>query len=281
MDATAPWHPIIVHFAIALVLAGIVFRLLSLAPRFASFNGAAAALLLAGTVAVLLAALSGDAAHEAVERVPNSGPAVREHEAWGERTRNVMVAVGLAEVLGLVLARRGWARTMAYTSAGLCLVAAFVLFEAGEHGGDLVYSYAGGVGIRSGKPEDVRRLTLAAAFHQAELDRKEGRPQDAASIVAEAAKRFPGDPSVQIMAADSLQRDSKDPAAALATLQKINVSSADTRMKMRYGLALADAQQAAGDVEAARATLKQLAQQYPQNARIRQKLDALPPLVAP
>src|SRR6185503_18286424 len=168
MTAIAPWHPIIVHFAIALVLAGIVFRLLSLTRRFASFNGAAA-LLLAGTVAVLLAALSGDAAHEAVERIPNAGPAVREHERWGERTRNVMVAVGLAELLGLVLARRGWARTLAYTSAGLCLVAGFVLFEAGEHGGDLVYSYGGGVGIRSGKPEDVRRLTLAAAFNQAEL----------------------------------------------------------------------------------------------------------------
>jgi uncharacterized membrane protein len=279
MEVTAPWHPIIVHFAIVLVLAGIVFRFLSLAPRFAGLNAAAAGLLLAGTAAVLLANISGDAAHETVERIPNAGPAVREHEKWGEATRNVMVAVAVAEVLGIALRRGRWGRTLAYTSAGLCLAAAFVLFEAGEHGGDLVYSYAGGVGTRSGKPEDVRRLTLAAAFNQAELDRKEGRPQDAASIVAEAAKRFPSDPSVQIMLADSQLRDSKDPAAALATLQKLNVSAADARMQMRYGTALADAQQASGDVEAARATLKQLADQYPQNPRLRQKLDALPPIV--
>lgn len=279
MEATAPWHPIIVHFAIVLVLVGIVFRFLSLAPRFAGLSGAAAGLLLAGTVAVLLAAISGDAAHEAVERIPNAGAAVREHEKWGEATRNVMVAVGVAEILGLALRRGRWGRTLVLTSAGLCLVAAFVLFEAGEHGGDLVYSYAGGVGTRSGKPDDVRRLTLAAAFNQAELDRKEGRPQDAASIVAEAAKRFPTDPSVQIMQADSQMRDGKDPAAALATLKKLNVSAADSRMQTRYGMALADAQRASGDVEGARATLKQLADKYPQNPRIRQKLDALPPLV--
>jgi uncharacterized membrane protein len=278
MDATAPWHPIIVHFAIVLVLAGIVFRFLSLVPRWAALNGAAVGLLLAGTVAVLLANVSGDAAHETVERIPNAGPAVREHEKWGESTRNVMIGVALAEVLGLALRRRRWARTLAYTSAGLCLVAAFVLYEAAEHGGELVYSYAGGVGTRTGKPDDVRRLTLAAAFHQAELDRKEGRPQDAASIVAEAAKRFPTDPSVQIMQADSQLRDSKDARGALATLQRINVSAGDARIQMRYGMALADAQQAAGDIEGARATLNQLAAKYPQNARIRQKLVALPPL---
>ena len=39
-------------------------------------------------------------------------------------------------------------------------------YQAGAHGGQLVYSYAGGVGIRSGEPQDVGRLLLAglAAF---------------------------------------------------------------------------------------------------------------------
>jgi predicted Zn-dependent protease len=101
-------------------------------------------------------------------------------------------------------------------------------------GGDLVYSYAGGVGIRTGDPQDVRRLTLAAAYHQAELDRKEGRPQDAASIVTEAARRFPNDPGVQMMLADSLLRDRGDAAAAQALMQQVKLPEGDARLKRRY-----------------------------------------------
>jgi uncharacterized membrane protein len=231
----APYHPIIVHFAIALLLAGVVLRLLSLLGRRVPFaNGAAAALLLAGTLAAVLAVLSGDAAHGPVERVPGSAAAVKEHEDWGERARNVFIAVAVVEIVALVMARRGKARPFQIASALLCLCGAFVLYEAAEHGGELVYSYAGGVGIRTGNPDDVRRLTLAAAHHQAELDRREGRPRDAASIVAEAARRFPNDPGVQVMLADSLLRDTGDAAAAHALMQRIVVPEGDARLKRRY-----------------------------------------------
>lgn len=281
MQATAPWHPIIVHFAIAFVLAGVGFRLISLVRRLASFNAAAVVLLLAGTVAVVLATFSGTAAHSPVERVPGTADLVKEHEEWGERTRTVFLAVAAAEILALVMARRGWARPLAYASAGLCLVGSFLLYETAEHGGELVYSYAGGVGIRTGDPADVRRLTLAAAYHQAELDRKEGRAQDAASITLEAARRFPDDAAVQTMAADSLLHDAADPKAALAALQHVTVPQGDARLRVRYGMLLAEAQQAAGDVSSARQTLQQLAQAFPQNPRIRQKLDSLPATPAP
>jgi uncharacterized membrane protein len=231
----APYHPIIVHFAIALTMAGVVFRLLSLPRgRFAFANAAAAALLLAGSVAVLLATLSGDAAHSPVERVPGSAPAVKEHEESGEWARNIMIAVGVVEILALVFARRGRARPFQFASAVLCVVGAAVVVRTAQLGGDLVYSYAGGVGIRTGDPQDVRRLTLAAAHHQAELDRKEGRPQDAASIVAEAARRFPNDPGVQMMHADSLLRDRGDAAAAQALMQQVKLPEGDARLKRRY-----------------------------------------------
>jgi uncharacterized membrane protein len=231
----APYHPIIVHFAIALTMAGVVFRLLSLPRgRFAFANAAAASLLLAGSVAVVLAALSGDAAHPPVERVPGAATAVKEHEESGEWARNVMIAVGVVEILALVFARRGKARPFQLASAVLCVVGAAVVVRTGQLGGDLVYSYAGGVGIRTGDPQDVRRLTLAAAYHQAELDRKEGRPRDAASIVAEAARRFPDDPGVQMMHADSLLRDGGDAAAAQALMQQVKLPEGDARLKRRY-----------------------------------------------
>jgi uncharacterized membrane protein len=240
----APYHPIIVHFAIALLLAGVVFRLLSLlGRRFQFANIAAASLLLAGTLAAALAVTSGDAAHGPVERGPGSAAAVKEHEEWGERARNVFIAVAAVEVLALVFARRGKARPFQIASAVIGLCGAFLIYEAAEHGGELVYSYAGGVGIRTGDPQDVRRLTLAAAYHQADLDRREGRPQDAASIVAEVARRFPNDPGVQILHAESLLRDTGDPAAAQALMRRITLPAGDARLKRRYDRVLADISQ--------------------------------------
>jgi uncharacterized membrane protein len=273
--ALAPLHPIVVHFAIGLLVAGALLRLLSLLGRPAFADGAAAALLLAGTLAAVLAAQSGEAAHGPVERVPGSNAAVHEHEEWGERTRNVFLAVAAAELAALWLARRQKARPALYVSAALCLGGLFCLYEAGEHGGQLVYSYAGGVGIRTGAPEDVNRLLLAAAYHQAQLDRKEGRPQDAASVIAEAARRFPGDAGVQMLAAESLLLDRGDPAAALEAMGRIAVKPDDARARTRHGLLTADAQLAAGQKDAARATLTKLAADFPQSQRVKQKLDAL------
>jgi uncharacterized membrane protein len=276
MDAAlAPLHPIVVHFAIALLIAGVLLRLLALLGRPAFADHAAAALLLAGTLAAVLAALSGDAAHGPVERVPGSGDVVHEHEEWGERTRNVFIAVAVAELLALWLARRRKARPALFVSAALGLGGLFCLYEASEHGGELVYSYAGGVGIRTGAPEDVNRLLLAAAYHQAQLDRKEGRPQDAASVIAEAARRFPGDAAVQMMAAESLLLDRRQAAAALEALGHIALAPADTRGRIRHGTLTADAQLAAGQKEAARATLTRLAADFPESQRVKQKLDAL------
>ena len=273
--ALAPLHPIVVHLAIGLLVAGVVMRLVSLLGRPAFASGAAATLLLTGTLCAVLAVSSGHGAHGPVERVPLSGPLVREHEEWGERTRNVFLAVAAAEILALWLARRGRARAAHFASAALCAAGVFCLYEAGEHGGELVYSYAGGVGIRTGQPDDVRRLLLAGAWQQAQLDRKEGRPQDAASVIAEAARRFPGEPEVQMMAAESLILDRHDPAAALAALGQITVKADDMRARTRHGLLTADAQLAAGQKDAARATLEKLAGQFPQSVRVRQKLDAL------
>lgn len=273
--ALAPLHPIVVHFAIGLLIAGGLLRLISLFGRPAFANPAAAVLLLAGTLAAVLAALSGDAAHGPVERVPGSAAMVREHEEWGERTRNVFIAVAAVELAALWLARRQKARPALIASAALCLGGLFCLYEAGEHGGELVYSYAGGVGIRTGAPQDVNRLLLAAAYHQAQLDRKEGRPQDAASVIAEAARRFPDDAGVKMLAAESLLLDRHDAAAALDALGKITVAKEDMRARTRLGMMTADAQLALGQKDAARATLTQLAADFPQSQRVRQKLETL------
>ena len=280
MPNLAPYHPIVVHFTIALLMAGAVFRWLSLTGRLPFASPTAACLLLAGTVAAFVAEKSGTAAHGPVERIPGVAQAVMDHERWGDYAVNAFVLVAVAELALLALARRGWVRPAALASGILCLPAVLCLYEASEHGGDLVYSYAGGPGLRTGKPEDVARLFIAGVYNQAQADRKAGRAQDAAAEIAVAAARFPSDPGVQLMAAESALVDRKDPAAALDILGRIAVAPADARLRVRHGMLMADALEAAGRPDAARATLQQLAAAFPDNGRIKQRL-ATPAMVAP
>ena len=59
MPNIGSYHPIIVHFAIALLVVGVIFRWISLTGRVAFAGPAAATLILAGTVVALLAVRSG------------------------------------------------------------------------------------------------------------------------------------------------------------------------------------------------------------------------------
>ena len=155
--------------------------------------------------------------------MPGSAQAVGEHEEWGNWAYRAFVVVGLLELAALALRSRGRAKPALVASALVGLGGLFVLYEAGEHGGKLVYSYAGGVGIRTGAPEDVGRLLLAGLYHQAQLDRKAQRPEDAAALIELAARRFPADPGVQLAAGESLLLDRKDAAAAVTALERTSV----------------------------------------------------------
>src|SRR5439155_14528822 len=132
------------------------------------------------------------------------------------------------------------------------------ILQTGKLGGELVYGHAGGVGIRSGDPEDVARLFLAGLFRQAELDERAGRTGDAASLLELAAQRFPDDPAVQVRAAEVRLEDRKDPAGALAVLERLAPTSDDPRLRFRRGWLTADALDALGRRPEARAVLERL-----------------------
>jgi hypothetical protein len=104
-----------------------------------------------------------------VERIPGAREAVVEHEEWGKRTRNVFLVVALLEIVGLALSRKAPRpeRMMAIASAVIGVGGLVVLYEAGEHGGAIVYGYAGGVGTRWGDPQAVNRMFIAGAYQQA------------------------------------------------------------------------------------------------------------------
>jgi len=275
MPSLASFHPVIVHFAIGLAVAGVLLRWLWLSGRVGWAGPAAAALLLTSAVVVFAAARSGVDAHGPVERVPGSAQAVSEHEDWGNLAYRAFVVVGLLELLALALRSRGRAKPVLVASALVGLGGLYVLYEAGEHGGKLVYSYAGGVGIRTGAPEDVGRLLLAGLHHQAQLDRKAQRPEDAAALIELAARRFPADPGVQLAAAESLLLDRKDAAAAVAALERTSVPPDDRRLRMRRAFLLADAFESEGNKPAALSALEQLSAESPQNERLKKRIEQL------
>ena len=269
------FHPQLVHFVIALLGVGVIARVLSILPlsgRWVFLRPAATTLILLGALASVVAAKAGTDAHDPVERVPGSRDAVTEHEEWGERTRNLFLIVAALEVATLALAAKPAARGLRVASAVLGIAGLFVLYETGEHGGELVYGYAGGVGIRSGDSVDVRRLLVAGLYHAAQQDRAAGRPDDAARLVEELQRRMPGDTTVRLLGIESRFRDRNDAAGAVAALDSVAVPADNRRLRTRVGLLRADALEAAGHRDSARAVVESLAKAYPDSPRIKDRL---------
>lgn len=279
MPNIAALHPQVVHFVVALIVVGVFFRWLSLGLKTSWLSPAALALIGLGTVASLVAVKSGIDAHGPVERVPGARPAVVEHEEWGERARNAFLILLAIEAVAatLTLRQAAVAKTARTVAAVAGVAAVFVLYKAGDAGGDLVYEYAGGVGIRSGEPADVGRLLVAAAYHQANVDRQAGKPADAASLIDLVANRFPDQLELQLARVESILTDRKDPGAALERLDATAIPTADTRMRVRAGVLRARALTARGDATAARQVLETLKTEFPTNLQVQRALAEITP----
>lgn len=270
----AAFHPQVVHFVVGILIVGVLFRVVALTGRFRWTGPAATTLLVIGGCAAWVAAKSGTAAHGPVERIPGAREAVEEHEDWGNRTRNVFVGVAALELVALALGT-GLARTVRAVSALAGLAGVAVLYETAEHGGELVYAYAGGVGIRSGNPEDVGNLLVAGLYNEAQIQRKAGKGEDANRLMQMLADRKPGDVNARMLWAESLLLDRKDPSATLAVLDSITVRPDDARLRPRRDMLAADALRQAGRTDSARVLLQSAATQFPANPRIKAKLDSI------
>ena len=277
MPSIASLHPQVVHFAIALLIVGVVFRLLSLTGRLAFTGPAATTLIVLGTVATVLAVQSGNDAHGPVERIPGVRPAVVDHEEWGIRARNIFLGVAALELIALALAGRmpKQAKVVAMGAAAIGLVGLAAIYEAGEHGGELVYNYAGGIGTRSGDPKDVGRLMVAGLYQQALLDRQANKGAEGAALIDLAAARFPENLELQLMSIEWTTDVKQDPAGALQRLDALSVSQAENRLRTRAGLARATALKAQGNIDGARQVLMTLKGEFPTNVQIQRRLDEL------
>jgi uncharacterized membrane protein len=283
MPNIAQFHPQIVHFVIALLLVGVAMRVVSLTGKLRFTLPAGFTLLLIGTVAAWLAVKSGTDAHGPVERIPGARAAVMEHEEHGQLALKVFYVVALLEIAAVLMSMRPTLVRRAYwvyvASALVGLFGAFELYETGEHGGALVYSYAGGPGLRTGDPADNERLLLAGLYNQAMADRRAKKSAEAAELMALMAKRYPLDTNVQILNAESLLLDAKKPTDALTAINLVSVAPNDSRLKARVATLKADIYLSLGTKDAARKMLADAIASMPagapQAARLKAKMDSI------
>lgn len=277
MPTLAPFHPIIVHFVVALLIVGVALRWVSLLGRPKFVSAAAATLILLGTIGSFLAVQSGTQAHGPVERIPGARAMVTEHEEWGERTRNLFFAVAALEIVGVILlasGRRGRAAFIASAIVGAAGV--WVLYEASDMGGDLVYSYAGGIGTRSGEAADVDRVFIAGVYQKAQQLRQQGDVEGAGRLVDLLARQYPGNPDVQLYAADFQLTARRDAAGALQRIDTLAAEGSDPRFPVRVGMTKASALEALGRKDEARRLLEELKTKYPASAgALQRRLDQL------
>lgn len=270
------FHPQIVHFAIALGFAGVAVRLLSLTRWFQWTRAGGAALLIAAAGAAAAAARSGDQAHGPVERIPGVRDAVEEHEETGERARNAFLLIAGIELIALGASRKPQLQHLLHAVSALAgLVGGYLLYEAGEHGGALVYEYAGGPGVRSNDSTDIRRLLVAGLYSQAIKDREAGRPGEAARLIGELAQRMPGDQDVALMAIESRLVDHADAQGALDALDTLSIPEGSSRLTIRKGLLTANALDALGLRDSAVAVLRTTASQFPDSRGVQDALKRL------
>lgn len=278
MPNLAPLHPQIVHFAIVLCLVGVAFRWLSLTGKVPFSDPAATTLLVLAAVAAVFAVSSGQAAHGPVEAIPGVGAAVREHEDAGHLARTVLLVIGGLELVGLILGRLkrpAILKGVQIVSALVGLLGVAMVYHAGQEGGKLVYSYAGGPGLRTGDTADIGRLFTAGLYEQALVDRARHQPVAAAGLIDELARRSPGDTGVELLRIESLLRDRQDAAGTLAALSRLRLPGDNPRLQVRAGLLTVDAYVASGQADSARAVLRRLVTQFPMFQRLKDRLAQL------
>lgn len=274
MPDIGQFHPQIVHFIVALGFVGVGFRVVSLSGRLSWTKPAGATLLLLAAGAGFAAAQSGKDAHGPVERIPGLREHVQEHEELGEKARNIFLLVGLVEIGALALGKKKKIqRGLLAVSAVVGVIGCFALYEAAEHGGHIVYEYAGGTGIHTGDPDDMRHVLVTGLYQQARAAREAGHADEAARLTEELARQAPDDPTIALLAIESTLRDKHDPAGALAALAMLQLPEENPRFQIQTGLLRAEAYGAAGQPDSARAILQALATEFPRSRAVQSALE--------
>ncbi|MFA6107870.1 MAG: DUF2231 domain-containing protein [Candidatus Latescibacterota bacterium] len=154
------WHPLIVHFPVALLVMAVFADALALAARRVTWlPSVATAIYVVGALGAWAAFLSGRQAAEGVLIPTAANALLTDHEDWAERT------VWFFALLSLVRLVVQWRRPAAPAAVRLGLLLAglagtFLVYQTGERGGQLVFQYGVGVAAVAAEEQGVHDHAL-------------------------------------------------------------------------------------------------------------------------
>ncbi len=143
------FHPMVVHFPIALLILGFISETASLIFKRKFFADTAFLLLVVGAIGAIAAVLSGSYAADGIEEAGTLKQAVETHEAAAKLAMWLaLVAAAFRVILAIAKKYRGALRI---ASLLLFLIAAAAVGRAGYYGGELVFKHAAGVTFQMGQ----------------------------------------------------------------------------------------------------------------------------------
>ena len=148
MELFAEYHPLLVHFPIALFILYFIFETSGIVLNKEYLLKSAVIILAIGVAGALEAVLTGNQAAQLLDArgllTPEINQVIDEHEDWATITLWFYSAV-LALRVFLTLNKK-FVGNLRYIFVVLSLVGVFFIYQTGEHGGKLVYEY--GVGTK-------------------------------------------------------------------------------------------------------------------------------------
>ncbi len=150
METLASLHPKVVHFAIALLLTYVFLEFLFLIFKKDYLNKSATLVLFLGVLGALASLLTGNQAYHYAESLFDNYDVkiplglIDHHEEYATWTLFWFLGILIIRFfLNLKDKLKGWIQIGVFI---LSLVGVYLVYETGEHGGELVYKY--GVGTK-------------------------------------------------------------------------------------------------------------------------------------
>jgi len=145
MEFLAQFHPKLVHFPIALLMAYLLCEFIGGVFKKDFFSKAAHLLLLLGVLGALAAVLTGGQAEDAFEYWNKASSALlEEHEFWANLT--LWYFSGLLVIRTILVVKKKFNDMFRYIFILLAAIGAYFVFQTGDHGGRMVFDH--GVGTK-------------------------------------------------------------------------------------------------------------------------------------
>lgn len=157
MEFLAEFHPRVVHFPIAFLLGYVLCEIIGAISKKDFFSKAAHLLLFFGVLGALAAVITGNQAEEVAEKWEEQGAiipfgALNDHIYYA--TITLWYFTSLLVIRTFLVVKKKFTRVFSYIFVVLAIVGSYFIYEAGDHGGQLVFKHGLGTDLKKEEIEE-------------------------------------------------------------------------------------------------------------------------------